>query len=188
MEDVMIDLETLSVKPNAVILTIGAAKFNRNGPEKPLEELNTFYKRIQIQSCLSVGLQTCKETVKWWTTQDKEARLEAFDGDDRIPLKQMLDDFTSWFGTNKNTKIWSHGDDFDCVILASAFRAFGMEPPWKFWNTRDTRTLFDLANFSLKSIPNTKLHHALYDTYAQILGVQICIQELRKNEIKIKNY
>lgn len=176
MEDVMIDLETLGVKPNAVILTIGAIKFNRNGPQKPLEELSTFYKRIKIQSCLSVGLQTCKETIKWWTTQDKEVRLEAFDGDDKITLQEMLTEFTEWFG-NKNTKIWSHGDDFDCVILASAFRACNMEVPWKFWNTRDTRTLFDIANFSLKSIPNPKLHHALYDAYHQVLGVQICMGE-----------
>ncbi|MCH7976357.1 MAG: 3'-5' exoribonuclease [Bacteroidetes bacterium] len=44
----MIDLETLSIRPNAVILTIGAVKFERNtNPVNP-KFLDTFYRRIDI--------------------------------------------------------------------------------------------------------------------------------------------
>ena len=101
MTDVMIDLETLSTRPNAIILTIGAVRFDRNGPQKPLEELDTFYRRIQMQTCIEVGLHHCKETTKWWLSQDTEAKKEAFKMEGRVPLKEMLTDFTNWFGTNR---------------------------------------------------------------------------------------
>ena len=179
MTDVMIDLETLSTKPNAIILTIGAVRFDRNGPQKPIEELDTFYRRIQMQTCIEVGLHHCTETTKWWLSQDTEAKKEAFKMEGRVPLKEMLKEFTNWFGTNKNTKIWGHGDDFDCVVLGSAYRKCDMEPPWKFWNTRDTRTLFDICKFSLNELENTNHHHALYDAYTQALGVQICMNKIK---------
>lgn len=58
MSEVMLDLETLSTRTNAVILVIAAIKFNRNDPELPLERLQTFYRRIDIQSCVEVGMHT----------------------------------------------------------------------------------------------------------------------------------
>ena len=54
MTNVMLDLETLSVRPHAVILVIGAIKFNRNEiwskNSKTLKNFDTFYKRIKISS------------------------------------------------------------------------------------------------------------------------------------------
>jgi len=169
----MIDLETLSTKSNAVILTIGAIKFNRNEEPLPLNRMDTFYRKIDIQSCMDVGLTTDKKTIEWWNKQSNEVVVEAFEGDDRIPLEEMLTQFSMWF-ENSNRKIWSHGDDFDCVILNNAYTACKLEPPWKFWNTRDTRTLFDIKNFNLNSIQNKQPHNALEDAYAQVLGVQLC--------------
>ncbi len=48
MTDVMIDIETLSTQSNALILTIGAVKFNRDKNISSLENCDTFYKRINI--------------------------------------------------------------------------------------------------------------------------------------------
>ena len=50
MPDVMIDLETLSINPSAVILTIGAVKFNRRGNINSLNNKNSFYRRIVIKA------------------------------------------------------------------------------------------------------------------------------------------
>ena len=55
-EEVMIDIETLSTRPNAVILTIGAIKFDRKGPLKKLEEMDQFYVRISKESCELSGM------------------------------------------------------------------------------------------------------------------------------------
>ena len=42
MKEVMIDIETLSTKNNAVILTIGAIKFDRKDDIKELKNMETF--------------------------------------------------------------------------------------------------------------------------------------------------
>jgi len=180
MTEVMVDIETLSVLPNATILTIGAVKFDRSEVIPELNKCNTFYRRIIHESCASVGLVSSPDTVEWWDKQDVNVKYEAFDNPDRVVLRTALDDFKKWF--RGSTKIWGHGDDFDCVILSSAFRACNIDLPWKFWNTRDTRTLFDLANISMKDLPQDNAHHALHDAYRQVIGVKKSLGNLGFNK------
>ena len=178
--EVMIDLETLSVLPNAVILTIGAVKFIRAGPTLPLKESTSFYRRVDIQSCLDVGLVTSEDTQKWWKGQSEAVRFEALECKERICLEQCLNEFSLWFRDVRN--IWSHGDDFDCVVLASAYQACELSPPWKYWNTRDTRTLFDLAEIKLPSLPNGQAHHALNDAYHQMVYTKKALRCLHRKK------
>lgn len=185
--EIMLDLETYSTEPNASILVIGAIKFNRKDKITDLDNYDTFYRRIIPSSCVNIGLHVDPKTVEWWKHQSQDAINEAIQNTDRIPIHQALHEFTEWFNrvipgsrtTSGNTKIWGHGDDFDCVVLGSAYRACGKEPPWKFWNTRDTRTLFDLANISMKDLPQDNAHHALHDAYRQIIGVRKSLDILR---------
>ena len=80
--NVMVDLETLSTKNNATILTIGAIKFNlKDAPGEG--EQNTFYMRVNLDSCKELGLDIDKNTEKWWNEQSPEAREEAFNEQDR---------------------------------------------------------------------------------------------------------
>ena len=177
MTDVMIDLETLSTENNAAILTIGAIKFNRNTPIPPdLKDCDTFYRRITLQSCKTLGLHCCSTTELWWSNQSHEARHEAFEHPDRISLKKALIDMTIWLRGMKH--IWSHGDDFDCIILGNAYKRCDLQVPWKFWNTRDTRTLYDLANITMADLPQDNAHHALYDCHRQIVGVHQSLENL----------
>ena len=180
MTEVMVDIETLSVLPNAAILTIGAVKFDRSNILPELSNCETFYRRIIPESCTNIGLLSSPDTIEWWNKQDKRIKYEAFDNPDRVGLKTALDEFKQWF--RGSTKIWGHGDDFDCVILSNAFRACNMDVPWKFWNTRDTRTLFDLANISMKDLPQNNAHHALYDAYRQVIGVKRSLHILGFNK------
>ena len=83
--------------------------------------------------------------------------------------------------TNPNTKIWGHGSIFDCTILESAYEACNMVIPWKFWNVRDTRTLFDISNFRYNNLQvdeSLQKHHALHDCYRQIIGVKEAIKNI----------
>jgi len=182
MSEVMIDLETLSVRPHAIILVIGAIKFNRNSPiwkENPeFKKHNIFYRKIEIKSCEDVGLHRNPETELWWDSQDKDVKQEAFGGIDRISLKQALEKFTRWFRGSKC--VWGHGSSFDITILGEAYKRCDMEIPWKFWLVRDTRTLFDLGNVKMSDLPTYNQHHALYDCYRQILGVQKSLKHIFK--------
>ena len=176
MSHIMLDLETLGTQSNSVILTIGAIKFDPETEIPPLKRCDTFYKRITISSCKDAGLVTEETTIKWWNSQEASVREEAISNQDRLPLGQVLQEFTKWFG--KSVKIWGHGDDFDCVILSNAYQACNLTPPWKFWNTRDTRTLFDIAGVNLKDYCQDNIHHALHDSYRQILAVQESFKKL----------
>ena len=174
MTDVMVDIETLSTRPNAVILTIGAILFNRNNDIKPLDRYKTYYERITIDSCLDLGMDLDADTQKWWEKQPYKSRYDALINPDRMALKDALQKFSMFFGSA--TYMWSNGASFDPVILTEAYRKCGMDTPWKFWNIRDTRTLYDLGHYRLPSIC---AHNALEDSYAQLAGLYIALNTIK---------
>lgn len=181
----MIDLETLSVRPHAAVIIIGAIKFNRgekwdkNIDEKELENLDVFYRRIKINSCVHAGLHIDGATEKWWKQQDSEVQYEALKHPDRVTLKTALREFSEWFGSDTHTKIWGNGSGFDCSILGEAYTRCGLVKPWKFWMERDLRTIMDLTDLRTSDLPQYKKHHALWDCYRQIIGFQMCERILK---------
>ena len=90
MTDIMLDLETLSVRPDAAIIVIGAIKFFRKGNMLSIEDSDKFYKRITVESCKEAGLRIDEPTMEWWKSQDKNVLYEALENPDRVPLKQAL--------------------------------------------------------------------------------------------------
>ena len=52
--------------------------------------------------------------------------------------------------------------------------ALDVEAPWKYWDVRDTRTIYELARFDLRSLKrsNGVHHNALDDAKHQVIGVQ----------------
>jgi hypothetical protein len=169
----MLDLETLGTSSNSVILSIGAVKFERKGNE--ITE-SVFYERINIQNCLDTGLEIDSKTLEWWKTQDKNVYYEAIENPNRLSLKNTLLDFSKWFG--KSTYIWGKGPSFDCTILSNAYKKLGLEPPWKFWNERDVRTIFDLGNIKNYQLPTDNMHHPVDDCKRQIKGVKMALKKL----------
>lgn len=175
--DIMVDIETLSTDPTAVILSIGAIKFKRKGELKKLEDMDRFYTRVSRESCEVLGMHTDHSTVEWWGRQDESVRYEALENpEDRLPIKEALKKFSEWVG--KSNYIWGHGDDFDCVVLNQAYKICGQPVPWKFWNTRDTRTLFDIAGIRNADLPKNDKHHPIHDCYRQIVGVNKSLSAL----------
>ena len=180
--EVMLDLETLSTRNCAAILVIAGIKFNLNSDSVPLDKVdkkNTFYRRIDADSCKEIDLHVDEKTVAWWKTQDEKIQEEAF-GKERIPLKQALQEFSSWYGNS--SKIWSQGANFDIPILDEAYQRCGMSSPWKFWSVRDTRTVYDLAGLSARDFPQDNLHHALHDCQRQIDALKKSMRRIRSKE------
>ena len=52
---IMLDLETLSTKPNAAIISIGAVDLD--------DAKNLFYCVVDAESCVAVGLQKDQDTI-----------------------------------------------------------------------------------------------------------------------------
>ena len=65
---VMIDIETLSTKNNAAILSIGAVKFNiKSGV------IDTYYQNIDASTAKKFNRDIDKSTLEWWSKQNPEA-------------------------------------------------------------------------------------------------------------------
>jgi DNA polymerase III epsilon subunit-like protein len=173
--DIMIDLETLATSPDAAILTIGAVKFDPFGDDINEPNCDKFYVRVDLDSCDRIGLVTNDDTINWWAQQSKEAQEEAFSPDNRVDIVDAMNQLYKFCWGAK--RVWSHGASFDVVICEHIFGKIQKAVPWKFWEVRCTRTLFDIGINPER--PPVLKHHALEDAWNQAVGVQHVFQKLR---------
>ena len=167
----MVDMETLAVSPNAVVLSLGAVHFD------PFEDTlgETIYYKINLDDQDALGREIDPNTVEWWGKQDPAIMEEAFSETDRISLTDAVNQFHKFaWGCDA---FWSHGATFDLVILESLYRQVGKPLPWSYWQLRDTRTLFDLG-FD-PAMPKEGKHDALQDALRQAVGVQNVYAQIR---------
>ena len=176
----MIDIETLSTQNNAIILTIGAIKFNRHDDVLLLKKMPTFYERIDIQSCKNIGLISDESTSQWWKNQEDDIRYEALENPDRIPIHNALRKLSIFL---RNCKyIWCQGINFDPVILENAYTRCKIPLPWKYYILRDTRTLYDITNVNLKDFCHTDgKHNSLKDCYYQVNALKKSFKKMSLN-------
>lgn len=174
----MIDVETLSTRSNAVILSIGVVQFDLRG-----STIDRFYQAIDIHSCLNSGLCVDASTIEFWFSQPEEVIYKTLFTLPKYKLKESLRQLEESFtilmpqeASASTLYLWSHGSSFDLVILENAYYAVGSKPWWNHRNVRDTRTLFDLADYKYKSSGN---HNALEDARNQAKAVQEAYQKLK---------
>jgi hypothetical protein len=171
--NIMLDIETLGTTPGSALRSIGAVSFALTG------EINAqFYVNIDRQSCLDAGLTVDPATEKWWSEQSKEAR-DAFLVDPQ-PLKHALREFDKWFRYQGASIVWAQGANFDPVLLEAAYARFDAKVPWRFYNVRDTRTVYDVFNFDTRDLQRKRIHHnALDDTIHQVALVAAAVRKGR---------
>lgn len=192
MNDVMIDLETVGQEVDAGMCTIAAIKFDRHGditqliegPPQTAEDImavtDYYYARVKIKTLVEEGFTINDSTLEWWERQTEAARYEAFEAKPRLPVFQALGGLYD-FIDEKNI-VWSHGATFDIVLLTTAFNRMNLETPWKFWNARCTRTLYDLADIGRedqRAMRCGQAHHALFDCWDQIVMAQEAYRRMR---------
>jgi hypothetical protein len=162
---VMVDLETLSTKSNACIVSIGACKFDFR--ESVI--LDMFKVNIDPVSCKGYGLKIDKDTVNWWSKQSKEA-IDSWKIDP-IDLKTALINFNHWWDDTEGKKyFWCNGMSFDSPILSNAYYATQIPKPWTYGREMDLRTTFSLIGFDLNAArrKSESTHHdSLQDAVEQ---------------------
>ena len=158
---IMVDLETLGVKPGSAIMSIGAVRFDQDGPK------DEFYVRVSLESSVDAGLKMDGSTVLWWMTQSEESRAELLQPG--ITLFEALTQFHLWaIKGGEIDEIWGDGPTFDNVILRCAYDAVEMEAPWNHWADRCYRTMKNLYP-DLAQIERTgTFHNALDDARTQV--------------------
>lgn len=166
MMQVMVDLETMGKRAGCAIVSIGAVLFD---PQKGELYGNEFYTNVDLVSCTQAGLMLDAETVLWWIAQNEAARAKLLESPK--PLRHALLAFTEFLAlTPQEPVIWAHGATFDPPILEAAFVAADVKVPWKYSAVRDTRTIYELANYYPDRAQGTH-HNALDDARNQALAV-----------------
>lgn len=174
----MLDLESLATGPDAVVLTLGAIKFDPFDADREINQ--ALYVRVDVDEQLALGRRYNDETLSWWNTQPEDVREEALGESDRI----SLDDFTRQL--NKfivgADRIWAQGPVFDIAMLENLYRQIGKPAPWDFYRIRDCRTL-------LKALGDTRppgrdqLHHALADCVYQAQAIQHVVKKYNLSQL-----
>lgn len=140
-QHVSLDLETLGKKPDALIVAIGAVKFDPHTGAMG----DTFYQVIDIGN--SPGGTADASTIVWWMNQSQAARDALFSKDvEKISLPHALVEFSEWLGFDDtlpdddypDNEIWQRGDR-DCLWLESAYAGVGFKVPFGFWQIGDER-------------------------------------------------
>lgn len=165
MNNIMLDLETLGVSSNAVILSIGAVAFDEKSLGKEFEI------HISPNDCVRYGMVVEPDTALWWMDQSDEAR-RAMTTAKRVPLIGALSNFVDAFEW-EGVRVWCNGASFDFPIIENAFRILGVQTPWRFWNTMDYRTLKNLVPrkvYEQGRVDPKIAHSALEDAKAQALN------------------
>lgn len=172
--DVMLDLETLSTRPESVILTIGAVKFDPWGQD--IDTDHGLYYRVNVDDQIALNRHILESTVEWWNKQDEAVREEALGEHDRVSLEHMCSGLNRFLVGVEN--IWCQGPAFDIVILENLYRQLSKPTPWQFWQIRDSRTLFGVHG-DPREKDRKAAHNALMDCYYQAMGVQQVYKQAR---------
>jgi exodeoxyribonuclease VIII len=187
----------MGTRPGSAIVSIGAVLFDFDMTALRVDKFAMeFHRRISLQSCLSIGLTVDGPTVEWWLRQSDAARQALLN--QPADVNVVLLDFMSWIdlcqqyvshkvnvpGADRPLRIWANGASFDPVLLEEAYRRCGLTAPWSYRDTRDMRTLMDLAACDnrefAESIPRQgESHDALSDARWQALAMREAWARLR---------
>ncbi len=168
MSNVMLDLETFGLAPGSVIRSIGAVSFdpfsNKTGAE--------FYVNIKPEGQTKAGLTMDQSTVDWWNGPKNKTAQASLMVDQQEP-ELAFKAFCTWFRGARGVFLWSQGSNFDGVLLEQALKKFSLPVPWKFFDTRDTRTAYDMSGFNSYAVKRKGTYHnALDDAKHQVVCVQ----------------
>lgn len=171
---VMLDIETLGFRPDTVILTFGAIKFDPW--DASADPSDGIYFRLDVDEQLSLGRSTDQSTLDWWMEQAEDVREEAMGEGDRTSLEAFTRALNKFLvGVDQ---VWAQGPTFDMIIIENMYRQLGLPVPWKYSAVRDSRTLFQVhGDPRIEGFEGA--HNALVDCYVQAKGVQKVLAEFK---------
>lgn len=135
MHHLMLDIETLGIKPGCIITQAACVPFTEDGPGPPA---TWFQANIDITS-YGHTFHIDAATLKW--TIEKGVPILR---DNAVDAALALLNLSNWIAArttaDNRVKIWANSPTFDCEILEAAWRRFDIAVPWKFWQLLDYRT------------------------------------------------
>ena len=166
----MLDIETMGVKPDTLVLSIAAVAFDE------FNDISTYSDLQHLDLLLDTEEQAHrsidKETEWWWNQRDEAVREKIFGDVGRVSIDDALDQLIKFCW--QKSRIWCQGPTLDITVLTHLFSERGKGVPWGYGVVRDSRTLLDLVE--VEQPPAT--HDSIEDCVRQIVGVQQAIKKL----------
>lgn len=169
----MLDLETWGTQPGSALRSIGLVQFDPRTAGFGEE----MYCNMDLESQEALGATRDPGTIKWWEEQGQAAKdvLEK----NQLPIKDAIQKVCMFFRRTKCQYVWAQGSNFDPVLLEATMKLINVRPPWRFYNTRDTRTAYSIASLDSKKITRKGIYHyALDDAKHQIRCVYMAYKLL----------
>lgn len=137
---IIIDLETLSERATAAVVSLGAVALDHN-----LRIVATFH--TPIDAGMQSARHRCPRTIEWWRSQSLAAQGASLRAIGPLSPRRALQEFVVFVGQHADTKdvrLWGNGSGFDCSILEDLYNDHQIATPWHHRNERDLRTLLEL--------------------------------------------
>lgn len=176
--NIMVDLETASIKENAAILSWAMVAFTTDGSECDVEP---FYKAVDLTSCFISGMDIdCCDTQKWWMKQEPEsiAVILQAEKENILPVTRAAYCWLSALAEKYDLYMWCRGIDFDLPKIEWCFRKFlEQNAPYKYYHKMDVRTVLEFMQIDQSAFPFEGVkHHSVDDCRHDIKMVQKAYQ------------
>lgn len=178
MNKLMIDLETLSLRPDAFITAIGLVVFNDN---YIVHSEGIFLDMDKSFGHIDAG------TVRWWNEQDPEIRKRVWGG--KVAPETATIMIRELYQSYQPEEIWANSPSFDFVVIREWYKNMKAQRGWNpgqfplgYRAQRDVRTLKNIAlqkNISAGGWANKAPHDPVADAEADACAVIEILQRVR---------
>jgi hypothetical protein len=167
------DIETLSTRNNALIVTIGAVKFDA---DNVLDRFTIGIDPVDAQRRYGRDIDA-KTVIDFWFDPKRDAARVELLATPKIDMFSALQGFADWCAEtalDDRGSLWGKGATFDNVLLKDAFDAAGLEFPFGYRQNECYRTFANRCP-EVEFEPIGTAHVAVADAESQAVHLQrIC--------------
>lgn len=138
---IMIDIETLGLRPGAPISSIGYCHFDWSG----VKDSGIIPINLEIGN---IGKNADPSTIKFWLQQPKDAIIKTFFRDGQLTWVEALMLLAEKVRFNEREfgeGVWANGPLFDLAHLEFWYDQMTEKVPWSHRSPRDCRTFYETA-------------------------------------------
>lgn len=137
---IMIDIETVGLRPGSFIPTIGYCHFDWTG----VKDSGTIAIKLENWTAAKSDIST----VKFWLQQGQEAIAKTFFRDEKLQIDwvralSLLAEKIRFNQKEFGEGVWANGPLFDLAHLEYWYDQMSEKPPYSHREPRDCRTFFD---------------------------------------------
>lgn len=174
MTSLILDIETLSRRPDAIVSEIAALAIqpvSRSLVKEGAVETDSLVLHLSIASQL-VSRHFEEETLAFHAKN--RSMPESFTGTEPLTACMTLGMFIA---KHQPRTVWIWGKDFDRPVLESLYAQHNLPLPWQYWQTACARDVWKLA-FGDENKPPKRNHKAIDDCRATLRDLTTALKNL----------